>query len=220
MTLRHLLIQRAARLQGRLALTGPEWGTLNYSQLRNRVEGIALGLMAEVPSPGSPVYAATGTLWDWGAELAAACCGLVWDPNGKIVDRAIFGGPRFNDEDGRQSYHDREELVQENTRFYGKLTHQQFFERLAQLNRHLGWDHTTEVPLPLDQFNTLAMRGALWSVLYGGSHAMLLDPHKASPKGLLRRWFGAKPEVIRWDPAPFEALWLEGVKSFSQSPSV
>ena len=48
-TLRDLLIQRAARLQGRPALTAPEWGTLTYAQLRNRAEGVALGLLASSP---------------------------------------------------------------------------------------------------------------------------------------------------------------------------
>ena len=61
-TLRDLLIQRAARLQGRPALTTPDWGTLSYAQLRNRVEGVALGLLAT--DPPSTVFCGTGTPWD------------------------------------------------------------------------------------------------------------------------------------------------------------
>ena len=75
-TLRDLLIQRAARLQDRPALTALDWGTLSYAQLRNRVEGVALGLLAA--EPPSTVFCATGTAWDWAAELAAAASRPSW----------------------------------------------------------------------------------------------------------------------------------------------
>src|SRR5512141_1600953 len=106
--LRKLLIQRAARLQERPALTAPPWGSLAYSQFRNRVEGVALGLLAEALPPGTPCFCATGTPWDWAAEAAIACCGLRWDVTGTRVDPAILGGPRFNDEHGRGPYHERD----------------------------------------------------------------------------------------------------------------
>jgi len=108
-TLRDLLIQRAARLQGRPALTTTDWGTLSYAQLRNRVEGVALGLLAT--EPPSAVFCATGTPWDWAAELAAAASGLAWDPAGQAVPPEVLGGARFNAEAGRGPYHAREQLV-------------------------------------------------------------------------------------------------------------
>ena len=74
-TLRDLLIQRAARLQGRPALTAPDWGTLSYAQLRNRVEGVALGILSV--EPPLVVFSATGTAWDWAAEVAAHGTGII-----------------------------------------------------------------------------------------------------------------------------------------------
>ena len=70
MCLRHLLIQRAARLQERQALTATPWGTLGYPAFRNRVEGVALGLMATEPPPGARLSSATGGPWDWACEVA------------------------------------------------------------------------------------------------------------------------------------------------------
>ena len=89
-TLRDLLIQRAARLQDRPALTTPDWGTLSYAQLRNRVEGVALGLLAIESRP--VVFSATGTAWDWAAEVAAAASGLAWDPVGQVVPPEVLAG--------------------------------------------------------------------------------------------------------------------------------
>ena len=60
MTLRALLIQRAARLQERPAFTAPGWGTLPYPAFRNRVEGVALGIMAGEPPMGTRIFSATG----------------------------------------------------------------------------------------------------------------------------------------------------------------
>jgi len=184
-TLRDLLIQRAARLQGRPALTTPDWGTLSYAQLRNRVEGVALGLLATESS--SAVFCATGTPWDWAAELAAAASGLAWDPAGQTVPPEVLGGPRFNDEAGRGPYHAREELVKAATPFTAGLDHAGLMARLRRLNVQLGWDHDTRVELPLSQLEDGPMRAALWSALYAGAHAVL----------------GA----AGWDKQSFEGFW-------------
>ena len=147
-TLRHLLIQRTARLQERPALTTPEWGTLNYFQFRNRAEGVALGLMAQ-PLASNAVFSAAGTTWDWISEVAAACCGLQWDPTGMEVAAPIQGGARFNDEGGRQAYHDREPDLNANTLFMAGISHGELLHRLQRLNRLLGWDHDTRLTLPV-----------------------------------------------------------------------
>ena len=97
-TLRDLLIQRAARLQERSALTAPGWGTLSYAQLRNRAEGVALGLLAHGHSPScSAPRERPGT---GPPRVAVAASGLVWDPSGPEVPPEVLGGPRFNDEAG------------------------------------------------------------------------------------------------------------------------
>jgi hypothetical protein len=197
-TLRALLIQRAARLQEWPALTAPGWGTLRYPAFRNRVEGVALGLMASGPAVGSAAHSGTGGPWDWAAEAACACCGLVWSPAGPPVPAPVLGGVDFNAEAGRQPYHDRERQVLADTPFSGALTHGQLLARLARANRQLGWDHETEVLLPLDRLGTAAIRGALWSALFAGAHAIL------SPG-----------PVPAWTPEPFAAL-LDG--SFLSDP--
>jgi len=200
-TLRDLLIQRAARLQGRPALTVPDWGTLSYAQLRNRVEGLALGLLAADPPPA--VFSATGTPWDWLAEVAAAASGLTWDPAGQTVPRDVLGGPRFNDEGGRGPYHDREQLVAAATPFAAGLDHGELMARLRRLNVHLGWDHDTVVDLPLAQLGEAPVRAALWSALYAGAHAVL-GAGVASPDVQARR---GEPSMPIWAPEPFRAFW-------------
>jgi hypothetical protein len=187
-TLRALLIQRAARLQGWPGVTAPGWGTLPYPAFRNRVEGVALGLMAREPEPGAAIHSARGDVWDWASEVACACCGLRWDPAGEPVDPAILGGPRFNDEAGRQPYHDRDHDLAPGTPFLGTLDHGELLTRLRRLNGKLGWDHATEFTLPATALGTPEGRAALWCALYGGSHAIL----DAGAKG--------------WDPEPFRAL--------------
>ncbi|MCE1204496.1 MAG: hypothetical protein LWW79_07815 [Holophagaceae bacterium] len=184
-TLRDLLIQRAARLQGRPALTTPDWGTLSYAQLRNRVEGVAMGLLAT--NPPSAVFCATGTPWDWAAELAAAASGLAWEPTGLIIPPEVLGGSRFNDETGRGLYHAREQLVGPATPFTSGLDHAGLMTRLRRLNVQLGWDHDTRVELPLEQLGDAPLRAALWSALYAGGHAVL--------------------GPARWDPQAFEEIW-------------
>ena len=186
-TLRDLLIQRAARLQERPALTVPAWGCLSYAQLRNRVEGVALGLLATAPPPA--LSSQTGTPWDWLAELAAAAAGIPWAPAGQPLPMAILGGPRFNDEAGRGPYHAREQVVSAATLLGPGVTHGELLARLRRLNVRLGWDHDTAVELPLDRLDEPATRAALWSLLYAGGHAVL----------------GPNPV---WDPAPFTDLWL------------
>ncbi|WP_257305395.1 hypothetical protein [Geothrix campi] len=200
-TLRDLLIQRAARLQGRPALTTPGWGTLSYAQLRNRAEGVALGLLAAQPPPA--VCSTTGTAWDWAAELAVAASGLIWDPTGPSVPSEVLGGPRFNAEEGRGAYHAREEAVTGATRFSADLTHGELMLRLRRLNAILGWDHDTRVELPLARLGEPALRAALWSALYAGGHAVLVV--EAPPaRGLLTR---PRRPPSPWDSAPFETFW-------------
>jgi len=188
-TLQALLFQRAARLQEWPALTAPGWGTLRYPALRNRVEGVALGLMAQEAPTGTRIFSARGDAWDWAAEMACACCGLVWAPDGSPVPGEVLGGSRFNDDAGRQAYHDREHDLLESTPFVGGLDHGELLARLAQLNRRLGWDHDTTVQLPLAGLGGAEARGALWSALYGGSHAVL----EPGP-------------VPGWDPGVFRGL--------------
>ena len=186
-TLRDLLIQRAARLQDRPALTTPDWGTLSYAQLRNRAEGVALGLLVASPSPAA--FSSTETPWDWIAELAVAASGLAWDPSGQAVPAEVLGGPHFNAEGGRGPYHDREQLVQVSTPFTAALNHGDLMARLRRLNVELGWDHGTRVELPLARLGDAPVRTALWSALYAGAHAVLeaeppigrARPRKAAP---------------------------------------
>jgi len=200
-TLRDLLLQRAARLQGHPALTAPDWGTLSYTQLRNRVEGLALGLLAA--DPPAAVFSATGTPWDWLAEVAAAASGLAWDPTGRAVPREAMGGSRFNDEGGRGPYHDREQRVVAATAFTAGLTQGELMTRLRRLNVQLGWDHDTVVDLPLARLGEAPVRAALWSALYAGAHAVL-GSEAATPVAQAQR---RQPLKSSWDPGPFRAFW-------------
>jgi hypothetical protein len=200
-TLRDLLIQRAARLQDRPALTAPHWGTLSYAQLRNRAEGVALGLLSQGPT--ATVFSATGTPWDWIAELAIAASGLQWDPAGQALPADVLGGPRFNDEAGRGPYHHREQVVQVDTPFTSGLSHGECMVRLRRLNVRLGWDHGTCVGLPLSEMGQPTLRAALWSALYAGAQAVLTEEEPAAT-GLLARFRKAPPT---WDSGPFQTLW-------------
>jgi hypothetical protein len=182
-TLRALLIQRAARLQEWPAVSAPEWGTLKYPAFRNRVEGVALGLMA---APPAAVSSRSGGPWDWACEVACASCGLLWDPAG-AADPELLGGARFNSEEGRQLYHDCDPDPE--TLFTPGLTHAELLARLRRLNGRLGWDHDTGITLPLADLATKEVRAALWSALYAGAHATL------------------QPGPVRgWDPEPFSAI--------------
>jgi len=201
-TLRDLLIQRAARLQDRPALTAPGWGTLSHAQLRNRAEGVALGLLAAPPP--SLVFCATGTPWDWAAELAAAASGLAWDASGQQVAPEILGGPAFNADAGRGAYHAQEQTVTGATIFSGDLTHGELMARLRRLNTALGWDHDTRVALPLARLGEPALRAALWSALYAGGHAVLEAEAPPTP-GFLARLRKAPPPA--WTPEAFLDLW-------------
>lgn len=187
MTLRDLLIQRSARLQEYPAFTAPPWGELRYPQFRNRVEGVALGL---VISGRSSFHSATGTPWDWACEVACACCGYRWEPGEAGPEPGILGGEGFNHEAGRQVYHDRDHDVLETTPFTSGLDQGELLLRLRRLNNKLGWDHATTITLPLGHLGTPAVRAALWSALYGGSHAILTA---SAPR--------------TWDPAAFASFW-------------
>lgn len=188
-TLRDLIIQRAARLQERPALTAPDWNTLSYAQLRNRAEGVALGFLGQ-PEPPLALCSATGTAWDWLAELAAAASGVPWDPAGQPLPMDLLGGPRFNDEAGRGPYHAREQVVGASTLFAPGLDQGELMLRLRRLNVRLGWDHDTTVDLPLNGLANPTVRAALWCTLYAGAHAVLRP--------------GAP-----WDGQSFAALWEE-----------
>lgn len=203
-TLRQLLIQRAARLQERPAVTAPDWGTLAWGAWRNRVEGVGLGLLATPRPVGAAVHATTGTPWDWAAEVAAACCGLVWDAAGEVVPAEVLGGPAFNADPGRGPFHDREDAVTPATPFTPGLDHATLLQRLQRLNRKLGWDHGTTLTLALGDLGHPEARAALWSVLYAGGHAVLRGPETA-PQGL-GRWFGKRTEGST-DLSPFEGFW-------------
>ena len=203
-TLRELLIQRAARLQERPALTTPDWGSLSYARFRSRVEGVALGLLAQ-GHPLGGVHSATGGPWDWLAEVAAAASGLTWDPAGSVIPPEILGGARFNDEAGRGPYHHQEGIVRGDTPFQDGLTQGLMMERLRKINLRLGWDHESRVDLPLGRLAEPALRAALWSALYAGAHAVLLAP--ASPGTRASRPLPGAPEpfnaeVFRnfWEP--------------------
>lgn len=185
-TLRELLIERAARLQERPALELDPFGRLDYLRLRNRVEGVALGLMAAAPEPGTAAWSEPGP-WAWIAELAATCCGLRWSPEGARIPEACLGGAAFNDEAGRQAYHDRERQVGAETLIWDGLSHGELLIRLRRLNVRLGWDHRSRVELPAEAWGTPEARGLLWSGLYAGAFVVIAP--RAS-----------------WDPEPFRRL--------------
>jgi hypothetical protein len=185
-TLRTLLLHRAARLQERPALTAPGWGTLSYAQFRNRVEGVAMGLWAGTPPP--VLQAATGTPWDWVAEVAVATSGLAWAATGAPIPGEVLGGPDFHAEGGRGPCHALEQSVREDTPFSADLAQGEVLLRLQRLNLRLGWDHDTRLELPLAQVGEAPLRAALWSLLYAGGHAVL-------------------GETRAWDARPFEGFW-------------
>ena len=201
--LRQLLIQRAARLQGRPALTAPGWGTLSWGAWRNRVEGVALGLMAEATPPAAVAIQGSSP-WAWAAEVAAACAGIRLDPAAPPPDAAILGGARFNDDHGRRAYHDREESLDAETPFDARLTQGDMMRKLQRWNRTLGWDHDTELRLPLAELGTAAARAALWNALYAGAHTMLLED--AAPMRSLSGFF-KKAQLAPWDPAALAGFW-------------
>lgn len=174
-TLRDLLVQRAARLQERPALSAPGWGTLTWTAWRSRVEGVALGLLAQDLPSGTAIHSATGGPWDWACEVAAACSGLRWDRSGIPVDADLLGGPRFNDAEGRGPYHARENELDAATPFQAGCSHGELLARLRRLNASLGWDHETRLRIPRAALPTAEARAALWSLLYAGGHAELVD---------------------------------------------
>ncbi len=186
-TLRDLLIQRAARLQERPALTAPEWGCLSYAQLRNRAEGVAFGLLG-APSHAPSLFSATGTAWDWAAELATAALGLVWDTAGQAIPAEVLGGAAFHAEAGRGPYHDREKVMAAATPFHAGLDHGTLMGRLRRLNVRLEWDHDTRIELPVTRLGEPPVRAALWSGLYAGAHLVL-------------------GEARTWDDSAFLGLW-------------
>jgi len=201
-SLRQVLIQRAARLQEGPAFSAPNWGTLSWGAWRNRVEGVAMGLLTAPRAPGAPIFLEGGGPWAWAAEVAAACAGLVWDPAGPVIPPAILGGADFNSEDGRGPYHDRDAVITDDLPFCPGLSQGGMVRRLTRLNATLGWDHDTVLSLPPALSTTPAGRAALWSALYAGAHARLMDG-EAQARGWFRRPAPAPP----FDPVPFEGFW-------------
>lgn len=169
-TLRLLLIQRAARLQERPALTAMGWGTLSWSAWRNRVEGIAMGLLARPLH--RQLHASGHGPWDWAAEVAVACCGGVWEEGGEAIPGEILGGNQFNAEAGRGPYHDLE--ISPATPFTGGFTQQALLNRLQAWNGRLGWDHTTALRVAPADRGTPEARAALWCALFAGGHTQFV----------------------------------------------
>ncbi len=222
-TLRHLLVQRAARLQDRPALSCKAWGTLNYSQFRNRVEGVALGLMATSQSIGTLYYTGergeannihdhaeidiqrpTYEPWIWIAEVAAIACGFIWSSQGDLISPSILGGRHFNNEEGRGPFHDRDAELTGSCFAVPGLSHQQILLRMQRENEKLGWDHTTKLELSQPDVTTSNGRALLWNALYAGSHVVLTEPIGSS---FLESLFLNK----RSDPVSAKALdnfWL------------
>jgi hypothetical protein len=122
-----------------------------------------------------------------------------------LVPDEVLGGPAFNDEGGRGHFHDREGFVTEDTPFTATLTHGELHQRLARLNARLGWDHDTVVRLPRAAWGTAALRGALWSALYAGAHAVLVA--ESEPATPFTRWFAPTPPPLE-DLTPFRELGL------------
>lgn len=205
-SLRQLLIQRAARLQDRPALTAPAWGTLSWTAWRNRVEGVALGLLARPLPPGTPIHVPGPGPWAWAAEVAAACAGLVWLEGAGGVPASVLGGADFNAEEGRGPYHDREREVLPETQFTPGLSHQALLHRLQSWNRRLGWDHSTEVDLAEGQAGTVEGRAALWCALYAGAHVRLRPTDPPQPG----RWSWRTPSpASNLDLEPFQTFFSE-----------
>lgn len=203
--LRHLLLQRSARLQGRPALTAPGWGTLSWSAWRNRVEGVAFGLLVEDP-PMAAVAPQGDAPWAWAVEVAAACAGIPLDLAAPGPDAAIFGGASFNSQEGRHAYHEREDALTDATPFDARLTHGDLMLKLQRWNRKLGWDHATALQVPMEAIPTAAGRAVLWNLLYAGGHATLTAETPAVRGGLVRL-LRKKPEHPIWDPSPFLTFW-------------
>lgn len=206
-TLRQLLIQRAARLQERPALTTAAWGSLSWSAWRNRVEGLALGLLAAPRPVGTAIHALGHGPWDWAAEVAAACCGLRWEEGGEPVPEEVLGGGLFNSEEGRGPYHAREREVLPSTPFTAGLAQADLLERLQRWNRQLGWDHTTSLPLDAERIASPEGRAALWCALYAGAHVQFSAGPTAQTSGF-RGWFSKSP-VEPLDFEEFRTFWLE-----------
>lgn len=185
-TLRDLLLQRAARLQERPAFTGPDGNTLSHAHLRRRVEGVAMGLLLDPTLHRA--HCATGTPWDWIAELAIATSGLLWDPEAPALAPALLGGEAFHPEAGRGALHALEHALSPTTPFTPELTHGALLTRLQRSNPRLGWDHDTVVSLPDGCWGAPAFRAALWNALYAGAHV---------------RIHGA----MAWDASPFQPFW-------------
>ena len=63
--------------------------------------------MADAPPPETLYYVPSSDSgspdgpWSWIAEVAVIACGFVWSLQGNPIDSSVLGGPRFNDEEGR-----------------------------------------------------------------------------------------------------------------------
>lgn len=150
------------------------------------MEGVALGLMAETPPIGTPYWIdikesnASKEPWTWIAELAVIASGCIWDAQGALIPSSILGGSRFNHEDGRGPFHDRDHQIIGSCLATPTLSHREILLRLQRQNQKLGWDHTTPLSLSWSDVQTPEGRALLWSGLYAGSHVVLADPNPAS----------------------------------------
>jgi hypothetical protein len=88
-------------------------------------------------------------------------------------------------------------VVQASTQFTAALNHGELMARLRRLNAELGWDHDTEVPLPLARLGHASVRASLWSALYAGAHAVL---GAETPTG---RRTHLKKSAPAWQEQPF-----------------
>lgn len=141
-----------------------------------------MGLMAEAPPLGTTYHASWNDSkcphepWSWIAEVAVTACGCVWDPEGHPIDPSILGGSRFNNEEGRGTYHDRDYLLTGSCLALPTLSHQDILLRLQRENQKHGWDHTTKLSLSCSDSLTPRGRVLLWNALYAGSHVVLTEP--------------------------------------------
>ena len=94
-------------------------------------------------------------------------------------------------------------MVQPSTLFTSGLDQGEVMTRLRRLNVELGWDHATQIRLPLAQLGEAPVRAALWSALYAGAHAVL-DAPTAPPSGLTAL---LRKAPTPWDAQPFLTLW-------------
>jgi hypothetical protein len=142
--------------------------------------------MADAPPPETLYYVPSSDSgspdgpWSWIAEVAVIACGFVWSPQGNPIDSSVLGGPRFNDEEGRGPFHDRDHQITGSCLAVSGLSHKDILLRLQRENDKRGWDHTTKLSLSCSDATTASGRALLWNALYAGSHVILTEPELPS----------------------------------------